>query len=64
MAILNEKMINFKEACEIVGIVPSNENAKILKKNLKKYNNKYSKTKIYKLSDILRILDNFESVNG
>ncbi|DAB41154.1 MAG TPA: hypothetical protein CFH81_02310 [Sulfurovum sp. UBA12169] len=56
-------MINFKEACEILGIDTSNPKANEFKKKLPKYENPFSKVKIYKRSDVVRIIDGFKPLD-
>ena len=57
-----EKMLNFKEVCEIVGISDTHPRRLELKKKLKKYKNPFSTFKIYKLSDVLKLIGEFEEI--
>lgn len=56
-------MINFKEACKILGIDTSNPKANEFKKQLPKYENPFSKVKIYKRSDVINIIDEFKPLD-
>lgn len=57
---MKDKMLNFTEVLSIIGITASHPNAPKLRDDMPKYENPYSKTKIYKASDLDNLLLSFD----
>lgn len=55
-------MLNKKEVLNMLGVAPTSEARKKIFDDLPKYNNPYSKTKIFKLRDVYDIMNRFEVV--
>ncbi len=56
-------MLNFREVLSIIGIDRSHANAQKLKSDLPQYKSPYSKTKIFKMSDVVNLVEGFEISN-
>lgn len=57
-----DQMLNKKEVLDMLGIAPTSAARKKVFEDLPQYQNKYSKTKIFKLSDVGALIDGFEVV--
>jgi len=56
------KMINKREVLSILGIAPTSPKRLKVFKDLPKYNNPYSKTRVFKDSDVYALVDGFKEV--
>lgn len=62
MKLTYDRMLNKKEVLDIVGISATSQERKKVFEDLPQYKNPYSKTKIFKLSDVKDLVDNFEVI--